>query len=150
MEKRIKLLLKMIKGSLILTWVVGIVAVILGETSCFVDFAVEPHSQDEFICNGIAICITIIGLPLVVKIFNLCTTRSLRRMDNDEALDRYGRYAYARSIAFMLMVGADVVIYYMTMNITGAMCALCVLVFTLVCWPKREQIVSYLEKVNQE
>lgn len=150
MEKKIKFALNLIKGSLITVWIVSLVIIVLGEMSCLADFAIAPHSNDEFICNGVAICLTIVGLPVIIKIFNLCTTRSLRRMDNDEAINRYVRYALVRSFVFAVIAMADWVAYYLTMNVTGAMCALSVLVISLVCWPKRKDMDNYLEKVNQE
>jgi len=150
MEKRIIQILKTLKLYYILPLIGAIVFIVMGEFDIFGSYAVEPNSNAEYICNSVAIVLTIIGLPGILKVFNLGTAHTLCRMDNDEALSRYLKYSLFRNISFAIIVVADIVVYYMTMNITGALCALSALVVSLTCWPKQEQITAYLERVNQD
>lgn len=150
MEKKTEKVLLYIKSSIVASMVIAIAVAVCGEFNMFVDYVVEPKGEDEFILNLVTICLTIIGVPLTLKFYSLCINHSLRRMDNDEALNRLLRYALVRSLTLCAIAVVDMCAYYLTFNITGAMCALVVGVIMLMCWPKRKQIDAYLEKVNQE
>ena len=151
MEKKAERILLFIKYSIVASWLVAIAVAVCGELSLFTDYVVEPKSEEEFVLNSVAICLTIFGVPLTLKFFTLCTRHSLRRMDNDEALSRLLRYALVRNFTLCAIAVVDLFAYYLTFNIAGAMCALVVgVVMLLMCWPKRTYIASYLEKVNEE
>ncbi|MCR5313956.1 MAG: hypothetical protein K6E54_10050 [Bacteroidaceae bacterium] len=150
MEKKIQEILLILKSTIVALWSISIILVILGENNIFADWIVEPNSQEEFVLNCVVIFLTVIGVPLSLKFYNLCTTHSLRRMNNDEALQSYLVHACVRNVVLLLIIAIDIVVYYITANITGAMCALIVAMISLYCWPKRVQLDEYLEKVNAD
>lgn len=151
MNKQIDKILKVLKLCVVVIWVAAVLCVLAGENGAFLNWTVEPNGQEEFVLNSVAVCLTLFGTPLSLKFFNLCTAHTLRRMNNDEALHAYLVHGCVRCVMLMLIVMSDVVIYYITANnVTGGLCALIVLTISLVCWPKREQIDTYLEKVNAD
>ncbi len=140
-----------LKASVIAGCIISAIIVLLGELNVFQDYVVEPHGEDEFILNSVAICLTLLGIPLSIKFYTLCTRHALCRMNNDEALNKFLKHGVIRNSTFGLIAVVDIMIYYLTLNIAGALCALVVGVLTIIyCWPKKQQIDVYLEKVNQE
>lgn len=151
MGKKINKILLVLKASVIGELALSAIFVLLGELDVFNDYVVDPHGEEEFILNSVAICLTILGIPLSIKFYTLCTRHALCRMNNDEALSKFLMHGVIRNSTFGLISVVDIMIYYLTMNIAGALCCLVVCVLTIIyCWPKRKQIDVYLEKVNQE
>jgi hypothetical protein len=122
----------------------------LGSQGVIVNGSVEPHSQREFTLNSIGILSTLLVLPLAVKLFLLNTTRALRRMNKDEALDFYHIWSLVRMVLVTLCISYNVFIYYMTLNMTGLLCACIGICITIYCLPTRQRVDQYLETVNEE
>lgn len=151
MEKRINSILVLLKITLSCVWLGAAAFLIMGELGVYANVAVDQNGQEAFVLNCVAICLTIIGVPLTLKFFKLCTIHSLRRMNNDEALDRYVLHSVIRNIVMMIIACMDVSVYYITANdLSGALCALIVVVISLFCYPNRKQLDEYLEKVNSD
>ena len=87
MEKRIQSLLLMLRIESCVSWIVVVIIFVLGILGVIVNGSVQPNTQKEFVLNTIGILSTLLVLPLALKLFLLNTTRSLRRMNHDEALD---------------------------------------------------------------
>ncbi len=124
--------------------------VALGELGVIPNGIVMPHSSGEFKLNTIAIVATVVCVPGAIRLFTLNTTKGLRRMDNEEALQSYHVWSAVRMGILCLTAVCDVAVYYMATSISGALCALITLLAMLYCWPSEEKIASYLECVNKE
>ena len=70
-------------------WLLMVAAIVLGELDVIPNGLVMPHSTDEFQLNTVAILLTVVGIPVALKLFTLNTTKGLRRMNNEEALKSY-------------------------------------------------------------
>ena len=77
-------------------WAILVALVVLGEVGIIPNGVVLPHSSEEFELNVLAIALTIIGVPLALRLFTLNTTKGLRRMNNDEALRSYHVWSIVR------------------------------------------------------
>ena len=150
MEKYIQKLCRTLKIELGLAWLVATVAVVLGELNVIPNGVVQPHSQDEFLFNTAAIVLTVVGIPLAMRLFTLNTTKGLRRMNNEEALASYHVWSALRMGILTLTAVFCIVVYYMVAHVSGAFCALMALCVTLYCWPTAEKISSYLTIVNND
>ena len=131
-------------------WLVAVVAVVLGEMGVIPNGVVEAHSNEEFVCNSVSVLLTVIGIPVAIKLFALNTTRGLRRMNNEEALGAYHVWSAVRMAILCVLVVQGVVVYYLTLNTSGAFCALVVLCATLYCLPSKGKIDLYLSSVNND
>lgn len=134
----------------VVAWAVVVILFVLGSQGVIVNGSVEPHSQREFTLNSIGILSTLLVLPLAVKLFLLNTTRALRRMNKDEALDFYHIWSLVRMVLVTLCISYNVFIYYMTLNMTGLLCACIGICITIYCLPTRQRVDQYLETVNEE
>jgi SNF family Na+-dependent transporter len=150
MEKRIQSLLQMLRIESCVSWLVVIIVFVLGLLGVIVNGSVQPNTQKEFVLNTIGILSTLLVLPLALKLFLLNTTRSLRRMNNDEALDFYHVWSLVRLVVVTSCIAFNVVVYFMTMNMTGLLCALIGVCITIYCLPTKQRIVRYLDEVNND
>ena len=131
-------------------WLTAVLVVVLGEMGIIPNGVVAPHSNEEFLFDTAAILLTVIGIPVAIRLFNLNITRGLRRMNKDEALHAYHVWSAVRMAIFDVLVVFCIVVYYITMNTSGAFCALLVLCTTLYCWPSKAKIGSFLSTVNND
>lgn len=145
MDKYINKLVKTLKIEILVAWLIAVATVAIGQVDFIPNGLVPPHTNAEFKLNFFVIILTVVGVPTALKLFSLNTTKGLRRMNNDEALRSY----HVWSIVRMVILCADAVLgfvaYYLTLNVTGALCALVALAITFYCWPTGQKISDYLE-----
>ncbi|MCH5174792.1 MAG: hypothetical protein J1F40_02780 [Prevotellaceae bacterium] len=131
-------------------WLLAVVAVVLGEMGVIPNGVVEAHSNEEFLFNSASILLTVIGIPVAVKLFALNITRGLRRMNYEEALGAYHVWSAVRMAILCVLAVFSIVVYYITLNTSGAFCALVILCATLYCLPSKDKIGSFLSTVNND
>ena len=149
-NKYINKLYNVLRMELLCVWLTAACVVVLGEVGVIPNGAVEPFSNEEFLLNVATIILTVVGIPVALKLFTLNTTRGLRRMNKDEALSAYHVWSAVRMAILCVLVVFGLVVYYVTMNTSGAFCCCIALFTTLYCWPSREKIDTYLTTVNNE
>ena len=125
-------------------WLIVVAAVVLGELDVIPNGLVLPHSPEEFKLNLADIVLTIVGIPLAIRLF------TLRRMNNDEALCSYHIWSVVRLGILCVSAVFSVAIYYVATSVSGVFCALVAMCATIYCWPSESKISSYLEDVNKE
>ncbi len=150
MVKYIERLLKALKVELLIVWLIVAAVVALGEIEVIPNGMVIPNSEMEFKWNTVVILLTVVGIPAALRLFVLNTTKGLRRMNNEEALNAYHVWSAVRMGILCVTAVLGVVAYYVTMNVTGVFCTLVALLTTLYCWPTCEKVQAYLEGVNNE
>ncbi len=150
MEKYIDKLLKVLRIKIVAVWLIVAVAVVLGEMDVIPNGLIAPHSGDEFKLNMAVILLTVIGIPVAMRLFTLNMTKGLRRMNNEEALKSYHVWSDVRLGILCLTAVLSIVAYYLVMSISDVFCALVALCATLYCWPSKTKISAYLESVNNE
>ena len=141
---------KTLKVELVAVWLLAVITVLLGEMGVIPNGVVQPHSQDEFLLNTAAIVLTVVGIPVAMRLFTLSSTRGLRRMNIDEALDSYHLWSVVRMAILALTAVFGLVVYYLAAHVSGAFCALIALGVTLFCWPSVGKIEEYLAGVNND
>ena len=150
MVKYIQRLLRALRIEMAVVWLIVVAAVVLGELDVIPNGLVLPHSPEEFTLNLADIVLTIVGIPLAIRLFTLNTTRGLRRMNNDEALCSYHIWSVVRLGILCVSAVFSVAIYYVATSVSGVFCALVAMCATIYCWPSESKISSYLEDVNKE
>ena len=131
-------------------WAILVALVVLGEVGIIPNGVVLPHSSEEFELNVLAIALTVIGVPLALRLFTLNTTKGLRRMNNDEALRSYHVWSIVRMGILGAAAAFCVFVYYFAMSASCAFCALVIVCVSIYCWPSSDKISSYLEGMHQE
>ena len=150
MEKRIQSLLLMLRVESCVSWLAVVIVFVLGFSGVIVNGSVMPNTQQEFTLNSIGVLATLLLLPLTLKLFLLNTTKGLRRMNKDEALDFYHVWSLVRLVLVTLCIAYNAVIYFMTLNATGLLCAFIGVCITIYCLPTRNKVNQYLDVVNED
>lgn len=150
MTKYIDKLEGTLKAEFLVAWLIAAVVACLGETDIIPNGLIMPNSTGEFKANTVVVILTVIGVPLALKLFSLNTTKGLRRMDNDEALKAYHVWSVVRMTILCLDAALGLAAYYVTLNVTGALCALVALAASVCCWPSSSKISTYLEGLNND
>lgn len=144
------MILKMLKAELAVAWIIFGIVMLLGETGIITNGTILPNTQEEFTMNCCSIMSTLFIIPLSMKLFTLNTTKGLRRMNKDEALDFYHMWSGVRLALITAVMAFNATAYYITLNNTGVLCAVICLCITFLCWPSRSKLDIYLETVNNE
>lgn len=150
MVKYIQKLLTALKFEWVAVWLMVVAAVVLGEVDVIPNGLVLPNSSEEFKLNTADILLTLIGIPVAIRLFTLNTTKGLRRMNNDEALKAYHVWSVVRIGILCVTAVFSVAVYYLATSVSGIFCALIAMCVMFYCWPSKEKITSYLESVNNE
>ena len=150
MVKYIQRLLRILRIEMAVVWLIVVAAVVLGELDVIPNGWVVPQSPEELRLNIAVIVLTIVGIPLAIRLFTLNTTKGLRRMNNDEALASYHIWSVVRLGILCVAAVSGVVVYYLATSVSAVFCALIALAVTIYCWPSETKIASYLEEVNNE
>ena len=149
MEKYIELLVKRLKWELFAAAVIVLLTGALGELNVIPNGVFSPFSEEEFVLDAVAIMSAMLGIPAALRLFTLQTTRGLRRMNNDEALNHYHIWSIARMCILCVVGVFCLVSYYLTMSVSCAFCALIVLCAMVYCWPTETKVRAYMEKVDK-
>ena len=150
MVKYIQKLLRILRIEMAVVWLIVAVAVVLGVLDVIPNGWAAPKSSEEFKLNIAVVVLTIVGIPLAIRLFTLNTTKGLRRMNNDEALSSYHIWSVVRLGILCIAAVSGVVVYYLATSVSAAFCTLISLAATIYCWPSETKITSYLEEVNNE
>lgn len=150
MEKQISKLMTLLRAELISQIAFVVLLVVLGELNVFAGNA--PFSPNtEFVLECVVIVLTLVTIPIAIKLFDLNTTRNLRRMNYDEALASYHLWSIVRLFSLTAPCIMGVLFYYFTLNVSFILCAcISMLAVILFCIPSRHKIEDYLERQGEE
>lgn len=145
MEKNIKELLKCLKIEMLAVWLIVLGVFLAGEFGVLPYGLLAADKQTVFALDTASIVVTLLLIPLALKLFQLNTTRSLLRMNMDESLVSYHRWSIVRLSILLACMVFDLLVHYLVVDTTGLLCALIGLLTTLICWPTEEKIKKHLE-----
>lgn len=134
--KRVKLL-KRAYGSL---WAVAILFVILGETELFPVGILIDNVRASFYCESVSILLMALCVPLSLKLFSLVLTKKIDTYAFPVALSRYTFWSLIRLGILGVGVVFNILVYYLTLNNTGLLCALITLTASLFCVPSERKL----------
>ena len=137
MEKQIKRVVKKLKISYIIFWAVTILLVVIGETEFF---PIGLLADDVRTCY----------FPFSMKLFSFVLTRKIDKLTFPVALSRYALWSIVRLGLLNFVVIYNLLCYYMTLNSTGALCALCALTASFFCLPGEKRLRNELYITNEE
>ena len=101
------------------------------------------------ILETIGILLTAINIPFSMKLFSLVLTRKIDNLTFPVALSRYAVWSHIRLGLLAIVVVYNLLCYYMTLNSTGALCALCALTASFFCLPSEKRLRNELH-INKE
>ena len=138
MEEQIKHIAKSQRIVYVIFWAVAILLVVGGETELL------PVGLFAYYLETIGILLTAINIPFSMKLFSLVLTRKIDNLTFPVALSRYAVWSHIRLGLLAIVVVYNLLCYYMTLNSTGALCALCALTASFFCLPSEKRLRNEL------
>ena len=149
MEEQIKHIAKSQRIVYVIFWAVAILLVVGGETELLPVGLFADDARTSYYLETIGILLTAINIPFSMKLFSLVLTRKIDNLTFPVALSRYAVWSHIRLGLLAIVVVYNLLCYYMTLNSTGALCALCALPASFFCLPSEKRLRNELH-INKE
>ena len=145
MAEVIKQLLKRLKIEFVAVWCLVLLLVVCYEAGIFTEGIFVGDVRMDYILTTIGILLTIVMIPLSLRIFNLNLVKRISKLSTFEALKSYRRWSEVRLSLLLVAALLNMSIYYLTLNTTGLFCSLMALLATLFCIPSIERLLKELD-----
>lgn len=145
MVEVIKQLLKRLKIEFVAVWCLVLLLVVCYEAGIFTEGIFVGDVRMDYILTTIGILLTIVMIPLSLRIFNLNLVKRISKLSTFEALKSYRRWSEVRLSLLLVAALLNMSIYYLTLNTTGLFCSLMALLATLFCIPSIERLLKELD-----
>ena len=127
-----------------LFWVVTVALMAAFEGGFLDEGALAGYARVEFVLETVAILFTLAGIPFSLKLFSR-RLAGLRTMPLLDSLKQYHRLSLLRLSVLATIVWGCLLVYYVTMNSIGGLCALLGCIAALFCVPGRRRLMNELE-----
>lgn len=112
------------------------VFVILNEISCLPKGYFIGQEQIVYQIHTLCVLCTMFSIYISLKIFSIKPVRTkMERMSDERRIVLYRQLSYLRIVLLFFTALFDFVVYYATLELTGGLCALMVLMSAVLCWP---------------
>ena len=145
MVEVIKQLLKRLKIEFVAVWCLVLLLVVCYEAGIFSEGVFVGDVRMDYILTTIGILLTIVMIPLSLRLFNLNLVKRISKLSTFEALKSYRRWSEVRLSLLLVAALLNMSIYYLTLNTTGLFCSLMALLATLFCIPTKERLLKELD-----
>lgn len=149
MEEEIKRVVKLLKNEFLILWIVPVIIVVLGETEVLPVGTLADTPKCIYYLNTLSILISVISVPLALKLFSLVLVKKIDQLTLPIALKRYRLWSSVR--LYLLLGGSfcNLLIYYMTFSTTGVLCAAIGLVASFFCLPGEKRLREELHIIKE-
>lgn len=145
MVEVIKQLLKRLKIEFVAVWCLVLLLVVCYEAGIFTEGLFVGDARMDYILTTIGILLTIVMIPLSLRLFNLNLVKRISKLSTFEALKSYRRWSEVRLALLLVAALLNMSIYYLTLNTTGLFCSLMALLATFFCIPTKERLLKELD-----
>lgn len=145
MAEVIKQLLKRLKIEFVAVWCLVLLLVVCYEAGIFTEGVFVGDARMDYILTTIGILLTIVMIPLSLRLFNLNLVKCISKLSTFEALKSYRRWSEVRLALLLVAALLNMSIYYLTLNTTGLFCSLMALLATFFCIPTKERLLKELD-----
>lgn len=147
-EKNIDRLFIRLRIEYILLWILSITLVVFYESGLLSEGIYAGDVYMDYILQTVGILLVICIIPFSLKLFNISLINRIKHLSFSEALKSYEKWSEIR-IGFLFVPAIiNLSIYYLTLNVTGALCACMALVASLFCIPNKTKILKELDIVK--
>ena len=150
MEKKIDKLVKILKLEYILFWCVTVLLVVSYEMGSITEGSLVGDGRSEYILQMMGVVMTIVFLPMSLKVFSVVVKRWVRFKSEDEALKSYRRWSEIRLALLLITVLFNLNVYYQILDTSALLCAGMGLLTSLFCVPGVGRVMTELDKDTEE
>ena len=138
-----KKILFRLKIEYVAIWFAAILLVILFESDCLLPGGFAGEDRIVYLAQTLSILITLGCIPLALKLFSIDFIRKRLSVKNDSnRLVAYRFWSEVRMCLLVFPLIVNLLLYYLTMEISSAYCALIVVLAMLFCWPSEVRLVN--------
>lgn len=145
MEKKITRLLNALKLEYLMFWFLCILLVVLYEANVLPQGIWAGEARMEYVLEVIAVLMTIVLIPVSLRMFKLSLVRYVRQLSLEAALRSYRRWSEVRMAMLLAPALFNFSVYYWTMDTTTLLCGCMVLIASLFCVPGRKRLLVELD-----
>lgn len=141
--KEIKQTLIRQKTEFALLWIIALCIITMFETGIIHEGELAGQATIEFYLETGAIILTLLIIPLSLKLFNRKLSH-FRKLILIDAIKAYQQWSSIRLFLLAIIIWGNLVLYYITLNNIGALCALISSIAALFCIPDKKRIINEL------
>ncbi len=126
-------------------WMVAVGLVVCFESGILADGAYAGIPWMEYYLETAGILCAVILIPFSLKLFSLALAKKIRRFALLKTLGLYRRWSELRLLLLAIVVWGNLLVYYLTLNDIGGLCALMGLTASFFCWPDVKRVMIELD-----
>lgn len=128
----------------IILWAGAALLILLFELGCIDEGALAGEPRVTFALQTVEILLTLALVPLALKLYSK-KLAGLKALPLLQALKAYHRLGSLRLFILGIVMWGNLLVYYLTMNNIGSLCALIGGAAALFCVPGRRRLLTELE-----
>lgn len=131
-----------------LLWIISFALVIIFEAGLlpYGQFADDPRMG--YVIETLAVLLAIALIPLSLNLFRIALVKRIRQYALADALKAYRAWSRVRLGLLAVIAFGGIVVYYLTMNNIGGLCALMALTASFFCWPGEKRLMQELDLMD--
>ncbi len=145
MKEQVNHLVKVLKGTYLILWVLPILLCVLYEMEILSEGIFAGDVFLEYILQTVCILLTVCLIPFSLRLFNLNLVKRIKELPLTEALKSYRRWSEIRLLILCVPILLNTSFFYLTLNTTGLFCASMALIASAFCMPTRSRIKNDLD-----
>ena len=145
MKEQVNQLLKVLRGTYMILWVLPVVLCVLYETGVFPEGIYAGDARMEYMLQTVCILLTVCLIPFSLRLFNLNLVKRIKELPLVDALKSYRRWSEVRLLLLCVPILLNMSFFYLTLNTTGIFCATMALTASLFCVPSESRIKNELD-----
>ena len=145
MKEQVSQLLKVLRGTYMILWVLPVVLCVLYETGVFPEGIYAGDARMEYMLQTVCILLTVCLIPFSLRLFNLNLVKRIKELPLADALKSYRRWSEVRMLLLCVPILLNTSFFYLTLNTTGIFCATMALTASLFCVPSESRIKNELD-----
>lgn len=126
-------------------WGICILFAILYEAGLLHEGYFAGDGRMDYILQSVGILLTIIMIPLALRMFALNLMKRIRQLPLRYALSSYRIWSDVRLCLLFVPIFLNLQFYYLTLNTTGLFCSMMALMASLFCIPSEKRIKKELD-----
>lgn len=140
MEEQIKKTVSNLRIVYFCFWLVPVLLIICGECGGNFVGLYADNTRASYYMETLSILVTAACVPVSLKLFAWVLVKKIDQASITNALKLYTTWSFIRLGLLALPVWIGGIVYYLTLNSTGALCAAIGLTASLFCLPGEERL----------
>jgi len=146
--EEIKNILSTLKKFFYFFWAFPIAVIIICEFNDGFTGSMSTNASVIYWMETVTILLTIINVPLALKLFSLVLKNKIDKVNLREALQLYKKWSLIRLLLLFVPLFSGLATYYWCLSSKGALCAAIALTASLFCVPSESKLKQDLKIEN--